>query len=53
MSLTCVPLVKKWMRQNWTKLQNSQYPEQDLMEACFQAVNAENTQGWYKNSGYL
>ena len=41
------------MRRHWIELQNSQYPEQDLLDACFQAVNAENTRGWYKSSGYL
>lgn len=46
-------LVKKWLRRHWLELQNSQFPEQDLREACFRAVTAMNTRGWYEHSGYL
>jgi hypothetical protein len=47
------PSVKKWLRRHWWQLQNSEFPEQDLREACFLAVNGENSHGWYAHSGYL
>jgi len=46
-------IVKKWLRRHWRQLQESDYPEQDLREACFMAVTAENARGWYRHSGYL
>ncbi|KAG2103369.1 uncharacterized protein F5147DRAFT_277755 [Suillus discolor] len=46
-------IVKKWLRRHWRELRHSQFPEQDLREACFRAVNAENARGWYRHSGYL
>src|ERR1700691_1121142 len=48
-----LPAVKKWLRRHWRDLQNSQFPEQDLREACFMAVNGENARGWCRHSGYL
>ena len=35
------PIVKHWLCQHWRQLQDSQYPERDLAEACFMAVTAE------------
>lgn len=46
-------LVKKWLRRHWQQLQNSEFPEQDLHDACFLAVNGENAHGWYAHIGYL
>ena len=46
-------LVKKWLRHHWRQLQNSEFPEQDLRDACFLAVNGENACGWYAHIGYL
>lgn len=51
--LTVVRLVKQWLRRHWLEFQDSHFPEQDLREACFRAVTAENTRGWYSHSGYL
>ena len=45
--------VKKWLCRHWWQLQQSEYPEQDLREACFIAVTAENARGWYRHSGYF
>jgi len=49
-SFSCL---KKWLRRHWRQLQHSEYPEQDLREACFMAVTAEKARGWYRDSGYL
>jgi transposase len=43
----------KWLRRHWRQLQDSEFPEQDLRDACFLAVNGENARGWYTHSGYL
>jgi hypothetical protein len=45
--------VKKWLRLHWQRLQDSEFPEQDLRDACFLAVNGENARSWYAQSGYL
>lgn len=49
-SFSCL---KKWFRRHWRDLRHSQFPEQDLREACFRAINAENARGWYMHIGYL
>jgi hypothetical protein len=46
-------IVKAWLRRYWRRLQDSQFPEQDLADACFMAVTAENTCGWFAHSGHL
>lgn len=49
-SFSCL---KKWLHRHWQQLQNSEFPEQDLRNMCFLAVNSENACGWYTHSGYL
>jgi transposase len=50
----CITLkVKAYLRRHWTWVQDSEFPERDLIEACYLAVNGENARGWFRSSGYL
>lgn len=52
--LTGRPLeVKAYIRRNFRHFQNSQFPERDLAEACFNAITAEKARGWFRDCGYL
>lgn len=51
--ISSIASVKKWLCRHWHQLQNSEFPEQDLRDACFLAVNGEKACGWYAHSGYL
>lgn len=44
--------VKAWIRRHWRRMQNSETPEVDLLEACG-VVTAESARGWFRHSGYL
>jgi len=46
-------LVKAYLRRHWMWAQDSAFPERDLIEACYSAVNGENAKGWFQSSGYL
>ncbi|KAJ7871627.1 hypothetical protein B0H14DRAFT_2345034, partial [Mycena olivaceomarginata] len=43
--------VKAWIRRHWRRMQNSETPEVDLLEACG-AVTAESARGWFQHSGF-
>ena len=46
-------LVKSHLRRYCHRFMNSHFPEQDLIDACFECVTAEKAQGWFRDCGYL
>jgi hypothetical protein len=46
-------VVKKWLRRNWHRFQDDEFPEIALLEICMEAVTAEKAQAWFRHSGYL
>ncbi|KAI3614936.1 tc1-mariner class transposase [Moniliophthora roreri] len=48
-SFSCV---KGFLRRNWTTFQESEHPEQELIEACRIAITPEKARGWIRHSGY-
>jgi transposase len=49
-SFSCV---KAYLRRNFQKFQDCEFPEQELVDACFAAVDAVKARGWFKDCGYL
>ena len=49
-SFSCV---KAYLRRNFRRFQDCEFPEQELVDACFTVVNAEKARGWFKDCGYL
>jgi hypothetical protein len=45
--------VKVWLRRHREQFARSEYPERELLDACFSAVTAEKSRGWFSHSGYL
>ena len=43
--------VKAWIRRNWVRLNDSDQPEMELLEACG-VVTAEKARQWFAHSGY-
>ena len=48
-----ISLVKAHLRRYYHRFSNSQFPEQDLVDACFEAVTPEKARGWFRDCGYL
>ena len=46
-------LVKAHIRRHYHHFVDSEYPEQDLINACFEAVSPEKAKGWFRDCGYL
>ena len=51
--ITTNSLVKAHLRRHYHRFVNSEYPEQDLVNACFEAVSPEKAKGWFRDCGYL
>jgi transposase len=49
-SFSCV---KAYLRRNFQRFQDCEFPEQELVDACFAAVDAAKARGWFKDCGYL
>jgi len=45
--LMFISTVKAHLRRYYYCFANSHFPEQDLVDACFEAVTAEKAQGWF------
>ena len=46
-------VVKAYLRRHWSWAQDSEFPERNLIEACYLAVDVEKAKGWFRSSGYL
>lgn len=44
--------VKSYIRRHYIRMQDHPYPEVALLEACHEAVTAENARGWFAHAGY-
>ncbi|PPQ96959.1 hypothetical protein CVT26_005981 [Gymnopilus dilepis] len=49
-SFSCV---KAYLRRNYRRFSDSEFPEQELRNACFEAVTPEKAKGWFRDCGYL
>ncbi|KAF8798408.1 hypothetical protein BYT27DRAFT_7228453 [Phlegmacium glaucopus] len=49
-SFSCV---KAHLRRYYYRFANSHFPEQDLIDACFEVVTPEKARGWFRDCGYL
>jgi len=49
-SFSCV---KAYLRRNFRQFQDCEFPEQELVNACFAAVDATKARGWFKDCRYL
>jgi len=49
-SFSCV---KAHLRRHYHHFFDSEYPEQDLINACFEAVSPVKAKGWFRDCGYL
>jgi len=49
-SFSCV---KAHLRRYYHRFANSRFPEQELVNACFEAVTPEKARGWFQDCGYL
>jgi hypothetical protein len=41
------PIVKAYLWRHWMCAQDTEFPERDLVEACYLAVLKENARGWF------
>ncbi|KZP32787.1 hypothetical protein FIBSPDRAFT_722114 [Athelia psychrophila] len=48
-SFSCV---KAWIRRNWRKISEAEYPEIALYEASA-TVTGDKAKGWFRHSGYI
>jgi len=46
-------LVKAHLRRHYHCFVDSECPEQNLINACFEAVSPEKAKGWFRDCGYL
>ena len=51
--ITTNSLVKAHLRRHYHRFVDSEYPEQDLINACFEAVSPMKAKGWFRDCGYL
>ena len=46
-------IVKMYLHRHYHRFCDSVYPEQDLVDICFEAVTEEDAHAWFKDCGYL
>lgn len=42
-----------YLRRHYHRFCDSVYPEQDLVDICFEAVTEKDARAWFKDCGYL